>query len=263
MKLDDRCLTPERVMINRFSQYSKPNWKVAILCFNNFLSCEVITNFFKAIPLKGYKIFYGIDSNETERQVFEATVAGNQIGIITRLSWGGPQAAILVEELSQLGVQYIIGYGAAGSIDKKLQKGDLVFGGNSLISDGTSRAYLQNQRTVDCDEDLLSILREVAQAISCRITEVTVANVDALYRETKELITQFQHEGAQIVNLETSALYASSKVCNTKSIWLGFISDSLVQENWDSWDVDPTKLSYELSHICAKMIDKLFESNVL
>ena len=64
---------------------------------------------------------------------------------------------------------------------------------------------------------------------------VNVANVDALYRETKDLIRKFQSEGAQIVNLETSALYACADICKAKSIWIGFISDSLVSEKWDNW----------------------------
>ncbi|WP_199621264.1 phosphorylase family protein [Paenibacillus alkalitolerans] len=257
--LNDRYLTPETVMINRFKSFPKPRWKAAILCFRDYIGCEIISNFLKATPIKGYKVFYGIDSNETESQVFETEVSGQKIGIITRLSWGGPQAAILVEELAQLGVEYIIGYGAAGSIDREIRKGDLVVGINSLVTDGTSRIYFPNNNEINCNGILLNITRVASRSLELNVKEVTVANVDALYRETRELVSRFQSEGAQIVNLETSALYASAEICKVNSIWLGFISDSLVSDKWDSWDTDSRELSFNLSKICLKIIGNLFE----
>jgi len=181
-------------MINRFTNNPKPDWKIAILCFRDYIGCEILTSTFNATPIKGYKVFYGIDSNETERQVFEADISGHKVGIITRLSWGGPQAAILVEELTHLGVQYIIGYGAAGSIDEEISKGELVVGVRSLNTDGISKMYLPDKLEFLCNNEILQITREVAKKLQFNIKEVTVANVDALYRETKDLIRKFQSE---------------------------------------------------------------------
>ncbi|MCI3923133.1 hypothetical protein MO973_23190 [Paenibacillus sp. TRM 82003] len=257
MGTEDRYLSPGVVMANRFANHPRPAWRAAILCFNNALCCEVLIRYFNASPLPGVKIFYGIDANETEKQVFEAEVSGHKIGIITRLSWGGPQAAILVEELAHLGVSHIIGYGAAGSIDMTIRKGDLIVASNSLLTDGTSRAYLPNEIRTDGDEGLLDLTRDAAKALDIRVTEVTTANVDALYRETRALISEFQRQGAQAVNLETSALYASARVCEVHSVWLGFISDSLVDERWDSWDTDHEALAYRLSRLCHGVVERL------
>ncbi|MDF2645878.1 MAG: hypothetical protein K0Q73_1683 [Paenibacillus sp.] len=255
--IDDRYLSPELVMNNRFISHHKPKWKVAILCFRDFVGCDIIIKTFNAKPIEGYKVFYGIDANETQRQVFEAESNGVNIGIITRLSWGGPQAAILVEELSHLGVKYIIGYGAAGSIDRDINKGDQVIGIKSLVTDGTSRSYVRDKQELFCDEELLNITMNEAIKLNIDIKHVTVANIDALYRETKELIQDYQSRGAQIVNLETSALFAASEICNVSSIWVGFISDSLVSDNWDNWDIDTTGLSEQSSLICRNTIERI------
>jgi uridine phosphorylase len=255
--IDNRYLSPAIVMKNRFANNPKPDWKIAILCFRDFIGCEILINTFKAKPVQGYKVFYGIDSNETERQVFESDLLGLKIGIITRLSWGGPQAAILVEELTQMGVQYIIGYGAAGSIDGDISKGDLVIGTRSLNTDGTSKTYLPDKHVLFCNKELLQITREEAIHLEINIKEVIVANVDALYRETKDLIFHYQSEGAQIVNLETSALFASSEICNASSLWLGFISDSLVSDIWDDWDIDTKELSLVISKLCMKTVERI------
>lgn len=255
--IQDRYLNPELVMNNRFDNHLKPEWKIAILCFRDYVGCDVIIKAFNAKPIKGYKVFYGIDAGETHKQVFEAEIDGNKICIITRLSWGGPQAAILVEELSHLGTEYIIGYGVAGSIDKVLNKGDQVIGIESLITDGTSRCYVDGRVALFCNEELLNLTRDEAKILNIGIKEVVVANVDALYRETKELIREYQSKGAQVVNLETSALFAASEVCHVKSIWVGFISDSLVSDNWDGWHFDTIELSAISSLLCKKIVKRI------
>ncbi|URN93799.1 MAG: hypothetical protein NAG76_18505 [Candidatus Pristimantibacillus lignocellulolyticus] len=263
--IDDRYLSPKSVMINCFMNNPKPDWKIVILCFRDYIGCEILTNTFNATPIKGYKIFYGIDANETERQVFEADIFGQKIGIVTRLSWGGPQAAILVEELTHLGVQYIIGYGAAGSIDGEIKKGELIVGLRSLNTDGISNIYLPEKKELLCNIELLQIAREESIKLQFNIKEVIVANVDALYRETKDLIRKYQSEGAQIINLETSALYACADICKVKSIWLGFVSDSLVNDKWNNWDTDSKEMSLKVSKLCIKTVEtiarELLESN--
>lgn len=255
--LTNRYVTPEAVMVNRFKKGPKPDWQIAILCFRDFIGCDFMVHTMKAKPVYGYKVFYGIDANETHQQVFEAEIDGKRIGIITRLSWGGPQAAILVEELSHMGIAYILGYGAAGSIDQGVHKGDLILGTTSFITDGTSRSYLPDREVVYCDQDLLDIIQEVSISCYPSMKEVHVANVDALYRETKDLIRSYQSRGAQIVNLETSALYAAAEICGVKTIWLGFISDSLVSDTWDNWDMDTDELSAKCALICKTAVEKI------
>ncbi len=43
--IGDRYLSPEGVMTNRFANHPKPEWKVAILCFRDYIGCEIITDY--------------------------------------------------------------------------------------------------------------------------------------------------------------------------------------------------------------------------
>lgn len=141
----------------------------------------------------------------------------------------------------------------------------MIVGLRSLNTDGISNIYLPEKQELLCNIELLQIAREESIKLQFNIKEVIVANVDALYRETKDLIRKYQSEGAQIINLETSALYACADICKVKSIWLGFVSDSLVNDKWDNWDTDLKEMSLKVSKLCIKTVEKiareLLESN--
>ena len=55
---------------------------------------------------------------------------------------GGPTAAILVEELSSLGVDTFIRVGTSGTMQSWMQSGDLVVAIGAVRDEGTSRGYL-------------------------------------------------------------------------------------------------------------------------
>ncbi|EFM12685.1 purine or other phosphorylase family 1 [Paenibacillus curdlanolyticus YK9] len=171
-----------------------------------------------------------------------------------RPNWTIAILCFLVKELTHLGVETIIGYGAAGSINRTMKQGALALGAESLNSDGTSRTYLPERHRFSCDPALLDIAREVSERMKLEVHEAIAANIDGLFRETKTLVRELQAEGAQMVNLETSALYASAEICKARSTWLGFISDRLVQEEWESWDIDSSALSTQVSLICLGIV---------
>jgi uridine phosphorylase len=81
-------------------------------------------------------MLYGLEHSIDIPQVYEATIDRHRVGVVSRCIWGGPQAAILVEELAELGVKYMIGYGAAGGIVPDLPQGTQIVVSNI---DGISR----------------------------------------------------------------------------------------------------------------------------
>lgn len=89
---------------------------------------------------------------------------------------------------------------------------------------------------------------------------VTCATVDAAYRETPELIQSFRGQGAQVINLETSALYAAAQSCGVRSVWIGYVSDLLVAGEWDDWYMDQDDMQrlsvqtcWDVCHTLAQM----------
>ena len=59
---------------------------------------------------------------------------------------GGPSAAIVVEELCDLGLEVAIRVGTCGALDGGLALGDLVAVSEALAADGTSRALGAGER---------------------------------------------------------------------------------------------------------------------
>ena len=70
---------------------------------------------------------------------------------------GGPSAAIVLQELAELGVRRAIRVGTCGAIDPGLARGELVVARDALAEDGASRA-LGAGETAEPDPDLTTTL---------------------------------------------------------------------------------------------------------
>jgi uridine phosphorylase len=256
----DRFITPETVMKNRFKTNPCPSWDMAIICFRDYKGSQILVKRFNAVPL-GYKVLYGIEEFDGAPVVFEAEILGKRIGIITRCNWGAPQAAILVEELSTMGIKYIIGYGAAGSIKTNLIQGTQLIVESALCTDGTSKTYKKEASIVSGSMALAKKAKQAAKSLGYQLAEVSAATADALYRETKELVTEWRRNGAEIVNMESGAFYAASEVCGVNSIWLGFVSDCIVKETWDDWHVNLGEMAEITASICHKTVYIVLEDS--
>jgi purine-nucleoside phosphorylase len=80
--------------------------------------------------------------------------------------------------------------------------------------------------------------------------------IDALYRETKELIESFIKIGGEVINMESSAFYAASMLCKVESLWIGCVSDSLVGDKWKDWS-KTDEMSYQSGLLCREILQKL------
>ena len=250
-----RYITPELLIKHRISDQLYPHWSAAIVCFLGYENSQTIVRKFNAKPI-GYKIFYGLDEFSECPSVYEATIGSEYIGIITRCVWGGPQAAILVEELAYLGVQYLIGCGAAGSLDPSLPKGQQIVACSAIPVDGTSQSY--SRELLLPEPKLADAVLKVGRNLQVDVHQVTVATIDALYRETESFITKLRSQGIQTINMETAPFYAASTVCGVKTIWIGHVSDSLTN-TWNSWFTNQYEGRRSSAEVCLELLRFLFQ----
>jgi len=176
---------------------------------------------------------------------------------VSRCLWGGPQTAILVEELAALGVRIVIGYGVAGSLVADLPKGTQIVAASGVVTDGTSRAYTHLDE-VAADSALMAELETAAAGLGIEVRLARVATVDALYRETPDDVRGWLARGAHAINMETAPLYAAAAACEMRSVWLGHISDSLSldSEAWESWQRPATMTDVTVA-LTAGLLDRL------
>jgi purine-nucleoside phosphorylase len=228
-----RYITPETLLDIRFGDRERPQWDIAVLCFRGRRGSAPLVEKLGARPV-GSKTLYGLEDSADRPYVYEARLGAARIAIVAECLWGGPQTAILVEELACFGVRVVVGFGVAGSIVPELAKGTQIVAIAGTVTDGTSRAYT-DLAEVPADRELSSLLAGVAESLNFAVVPVTIATVDALYRETADDVRRWCGGGAVAINMETAPLYAASAACGIKSVWLGHVSDSLASPQWDSW----------------------------
>jgi uridine phosphorylase len=115
---------------------------------------------------------------------------------------GGPSAAIVLEELCDLGLTRAIRVGTCGALRGDLALGDLVIAEGALTADGTSRA-LGAGETVAADGGLVGALM-IAAGPDARAG--LVATSDLFYDRDLARARAWERDGALAVEMEAAAL---------------------------------------------------------
>lgn len=92
------------------------------------------------------------------------------------------------------------------------------------------------------------------EAVRIPLAEVLAAPVDALYRETEELVSQWQAAGAEIIKMESGAFYPAYAPSRTRSLGLGFLRDCLIETGWQDWHVNLRELAEITAAVCLEIV---------
>lgn len=151
--------------------------------------------------------------------------------------YGGPVSSALIEELAYYGLTYVLAYGLAGGLGTKpLKMGDLYIVETALALDGTTPHYT-NEKLIASDEFLNFKIKELARRTGFPdMTPVQAMTADAIYREYDEDLNAAQENGCDIVNCDSSHLFAVSREVGIHSTECGVISDVAMGggEGWQS-----------------------------
>jgi uridine phosphorylase len=202
------------------------------LCFRDGAPAKEAVDYFKAKPVDR-KVLWGMEASRDNPQVHEAAVEGRPVLLVTGCVWGGPQAAILVEELATLGCRRVFGMGAVSGLIPALVVGDQVAAVEAPAMDGASRAYAFGSARPD--PGLLAHALSAAAQRSVPLHPVKVASFDAAYRQNSALVHHWRAQGLEALAMECAAFYAAAEVRRLKALWLGQATDRLVPgaEDWN------------------------------
>jgi len=251
-----RYLDPQYCIRTRLGDRPRPHWPAALLIFRDHCASHRVMELLGGARPIDYRVFYDLGYEGQQPVMFEGEVAGRPIAIGAACVWGGPQTAILVEELACLGARHILGLGACGSLVASLPQNSLVVCDRALPTDGISRAYGVTL-PMQASAGLLDAAPRAGDDLGLEVHTATGAGVDALYRETEALIGDLRGQGAQVVSLETSALYATCAACGVEGLWLGCVSDCLVAEEWQHWYIDLRTATEQLGLLCRHILEGL------
>jgi DeoD family purine-nucleoside phosphorylase len=133
---------------------------------------------------------------------YTGTAADGEPMTIQSTGMGGPSAAIVLEELCDLGLELGLRVGTCGALDPGLRLGDLVIAEVALASDGASRALGADGR-VAADAGLVAALRAAAGA---DVRTGAVASSDLFYDRDPDGPRAWRAAGALAVEMEAATL---------------------------------------------------------
>jgi DeoD family purine-nucleoside phosphorylase len=147
--------------------------------------------------------------------------------LIQSTGMGGPSAAIVAEELCDLGAEILVRVGTCGAIDPSVKLGDLVVASAAIVDDGTSAA-LGAAHAVLPDREIVDALLEAAKASGRSVHEGRIATVDLFYDpRADERHASLLERQALAIEMEAAAIFAVAKRRGVRTACLLGVTDEL------------------------------------
>jgi len=146
--------------------------------------------------------------------------------------YGGPVSSATVEELAYYGIETILAYGLAGGLGTKdLKLGDFYLVESAKTADGTTRHY--TKKPVSSSDTKLNDL--IARFAPFNFKGVRAHTNDTIYREYDEELQQAVNKDCDIINCDSSHLFAVSEEVGIAVTQIGVISDVVAgSRKWES-----------------------------
>jgi purine-nucleoside phosphorylase len=143
---------------------------------------------------------------------------------------GCPSAAIVVEELAQLGARTVIRIGTCGGTMAEIQPTDLIIATAAVPLDGTTRQYLGPEPGPQpASERVVRALAVAAEQAGARHHVGPVATEDALYAVTPDWAERWAARGVLAQEMEASAIFAVASLRGLEAGCLLTVSNSAGQ----------------------------------
>jgi uridine phosphorylase len=173
-------------------------------------------------PVKAWKGF---------REVYRGSAGAGSV-TICRTPFGAPGCVALAEELAAFGTKRIIFMGYCGSLQPRARAGDVICPTEAVREEGTSYHYLPPDVAVQPDQELLGVIRNCLERKKIPYHQGTIWTTDAIYRETKGKVKQYQEKGVLGVEMELAALFAFGMARQVAVGGLLVVADDLSAERW-------------------------------
>jgi DeoD family purine-nucleoside phosphorylase len=150
---------------------------------------------------------------------YTGTAADGAPLTIQSTGMGGPSAAIVMEELCELGLERAVRVGTCGALDGGLRLGELVASTEVLAADGASRALGAGER-VRPDGDLARALASAADRSGLTVS------TDLFYEPDASRAAGWLATGALAVEMEAAAILAVAARRGARAACVLAVSDS-------------------------------------
>jgi len=148
---------------------------------------------------------------------YTGTAADGELLTIQSTGMGGPSAAIVIEELIDLGARRLVRIGTCGALVEGLTLGELVSAREVIAADGASSALGASARLAP-DPGL-------ERALGARAA--TAVSTDLFYDARAEVEAEWVEAGAEVVEMEAATLLAIAQRRGVAAAVLLAVTDQL------------------------------------
>jgi purine-nucleoside phosphorylase len=145
---------------------------------------------------------------------------------------GAPLAVLVLEPLVLGGVKEIVLLGFCGSLSRRFKVGDAVSVSRAVSDEGTSRHYRPRKQTFRPSPRLKNSLESALRARGFDTKTGTIVTTDAPFRETPAWLRKNRKRGAELVDMEVSAVFALAEHYGVRAASVQIVSDELSSGKW-------------------------------
>ena len=148
---------------------------------------------------------------------------------------GAPMIVGQLEELAARGFTNFIILGSCGVLDRSIDADKIILPAEALRDEGTSYHYAPPGDEVAYDESLLVKLEAIFDKHNIEHIRTKSWTTDAFYRETPDKVKRRLAAGAQVVDMEASAIMAWAQFRQAKVYQFFYTADYVDHHNHE-WD---------------------------
>ena len=146
---------------------------------------------------------------------------------------GGPAAAIVIEELIELGVRRFLRVGTCGSLQEGIGLGELILAISAVPADGTSREYAAGEaHAPTADWELVHGAVHAGKELGARIHVGPIATCDTFYDPDPKRVGRWAERGILAVEMEAATLFTLAALRGAEAGCLLVASNSIFDETW-------------------------------
>jgi DeoD family purine-nucleoside phosphorylase len=143
---------------------------------------------------------------------------------------GCPSAAIVIEELAQLGVKRILRIGTCGGLQPDMKLGDLVVAISSVPADSTAVHYVGGEpHAPTADWELVHAAVHSAKELGKPVRVGPIASSDIFYNPDEGQYQRWSDRGILAVEMEAAVLFTLGALRKVKTGCLLTVSDVVVE----------------------------------
>lgn len=143
---------------------------------------------------------------------------------------GCPSAAIVIEELSQLGVERILRVGTCGGLQPDERLGDLICAISAVPADSTSLHYIGNEaHAPTADFSLVHAAVHAAKELGKEIRVGPIVSSDIFYNPDGGQYQRWSDRGILAVEMEAAVLFTLGALRKVKTGCLLIVSDVVIE----------------------------------